>query len=338
MFASRTGLMALGVLSGLVLTSPSTADSYILATATTGGTYYPVGVALATLTKIKLEPEGGPSLSAISSAGSAENIKMLREGQVGFAILQGIYGAWARDGSGGLSDEGPQAYLRAVTALWPNVEHWVVRKEFARTGTAADFDELRGKGLSIGARNSGTEGSGRALLANLGYSPKMDFKLVYQGYEQSADGMQNRILSAANLAAGPPVPAVSRLFATMKDKVRLLSFTDEQMIRANTPRILWTRYVIPAGTYPGQTKPVRTLGQTNFLAVHENVSEADVYKIVSSLYANLPFIKSVHKATADMSLEVALAGLPVPLHPGALRFYKEAGLDVATELLPPEYP
>lgn len=317
-----------------LLAAPLSAESYILATATTGGTYYPVGVALATLTKVKLEPQGGPTLSAISSAGSAENLKLMREEQVKFAIIQGIYGAWARDGSGALETEGAQPYLRSVTTLWPNVEHWAVQRRFTETGTAADFDALRGRRLSIGARNSGTAGSGRALLSRLGFNPDVDFSLVFQGYEPSADGLQNGTLAAANLPAGPPVGAVTRAFAASSGSLKLLSFTDEQLLRANTPRALWTRYVIPAGTYPGQHEDVRTLAQPNFLAVHENTSEEDVYQIVTAIYENLAFLKAIHKATADMSLENALPGLPVPLHPGAARFYKDAGLAISPDLRP----
>ncbi len=314
------------------------AQSYILATATTGGTYYPVGVALATLTKVRLEPEGGPTLSAISSAGSAENIKLLREQQVGFAILQGIYGAWARNGSGPLAAEGPQPHLRAVTTLWPNVEHWVVRQRFAPTGTAADFETLKGERLSIGARNSGTEGSGRELLSRLGYDADADFNLVFQGYEPSADGLQNVTLAAANLPAGPPVGAVTRAFAANGDRLRILSFSDEALTRVNAPGALWTRYVIPANTYPGQDTAVPTLAQPNFLAVHQTVSDEDVYRITKAIFENLPFLMAIHKATSDMSLETALPGLPLPLHPGAARYYAEAGLTIPQDLLPPESP
>ena len=78
----------------------STNRPYILTTATTGGTYYPVGVALATITKAQLYDTKGISLSAISSAGSMENIKLMRDNQAQFAILQGIFGAWGWHGDG----------------------------------------------------------------------------------------------------------------------------------------------------------------------------------------------------------------------------------------------
>ena len=96
-------------------------SSYVLATASTGGTYYPVGVALATLTKVKLEPKHKISMSAINSAGSGENVKLLAENQAQFAILQGLYGAWAWDGTGRLKASGEQKNLRSVSMLWQNL-------------------------------------------------------------------------------------------------------------------------------------------------------------------------------------------------------------------------
>jgi TRAP transporter TAXI family solute receptor len=92
---------------GLLPHSVRAQESYILSTATTGGTYYPVGVALATLVKVKLEPKAKISLAAISSAGSGENVKLLRENQAQFAILQGLYGAWAWAGEGQVKPDGP---------------------------------------------------------------------------------------------------------------------------------------------------------------------------------------------------------------------------------------
>jgi len=88
--------------------------SYLLSTASTGGTYYPVGVALATLVKIKLQAAQKINMSAISSAGSGENIKLLRDNEVQFAILQGLFGAWAWKGSGPIEKDGPQKHLRSI--------------------------------------------------------------------------------------------------------------------------------------------------------------------------------------------------------------------------------
>ncbi|THB79384.1 MAG: TAXI family TRAP transporter solute-binding subunit, partial [Desulfobulbaceae bacterium] len=91
--------------------------NYLLATASTGGTYYPVGVAISTLTKVKLQPKQKIGMSAINSAGSGENIKLLRDNEAQFAILQGLYGYYAWNGVGPLKNDGPQKDLRSVTML-----------------------------------------------------------------------------------------------------------------------------------------------------------------------------------------------------------------------------
>ena len=198
----------------------------------------------------------------------------------------------------------------------------------------SDFDILKGRKISIGARNSGTEGSGRTILERLGYIPDKDFRLVFQGYEQSVDGLQDGRIDAANLPAGPPVSAVTRALASRSSKIRILSFSDAQMNKINSAQKLWTRYNIPKGTYPRQNKPIETLAQPNFLATHKNISDDDVYNIVSTIYNNISFLKTVHIATANMTIKNAIEGLLIPLHPGAVRFYKEKGLEIPENLIP----
>ncbi len=336
-FVSKTILTtATAAAIALSATQASAADNrnYILATASTGGTYYPVGVAIATLSKVKLEPKFGLSLSAISSAGSGENIKLLRENQAQLAILQGLYGAWAWNGEGPLESSGKQTELRSISMLWQNVEHFVLKTDLAKTGTVADLKDIEGTNhkFSIGKKNSGTEGSGRQLLKGLGVQTD-DFSLAYMGYGASADAMQNGNIDGMNTPAGVPVSAVTRLYASMGDKVQVLDFTDEQMKAANGNYKLWTRYQIPANTYPGQTKPINTVAQPNFLASRADLSEEDVYQLTKSIYENLAYLSAIHKATAVMSLEKAIAGLPVPLHPGAARYYREQGVEIPAHLI-----
>ena len=90
--------------------------------------------------------------------------------------------------------------------------------------------------------------------------------------------------------------------------------------------------VHPAGSYPGQDKDVNTISQPNFLAVNDNVDEEHVYRLTKSIYENLSFLQAIHPATKEMAIEKAIAGLPVPLHPGAKRYYKEIGLKIPSHL------
>jgi len=307
--------------------------NYLLATASTGGTYYPVGVALSTLTKVKLQPGHKISMSAISSAGSGENIKLLRDNEVQFAILQGLYGYYAWNGKGPLEKDGPQKDLRSISMLWQNVEHFTIDSNKAKTGTIADMVALKGERVSLGRKNSGTLGSNKVLLGNLGVDIDQDYELVYVGYGPSADALQNGQIVAMSTPAGVPASAVTRALASMGDKATLLSFTDQQAKKADGGLNLWTSYLIKAAAYPGLSKDVMTIAQPNFLAVRADVSEESVYLITKTIYENLPFLNAIHKATMAMSADKALAGLPMPLHPGAARYYKEIGLTIPDNLV-----
>ncbi|EKV28631.1 TRAP transporter solute receptor, TAXI family precursor [Caenispirillum salinarum AK4] len=339
---SRRGFVAATAIAGLGLglTVADVQDAraqdtnYLLATASTGGTYYPVGVALATLTKVKLQPGEGIGMSAINSAGSGENIKLIREKQAQFAILQGLYGYYAAQGVGPLEQEGKQDHLRSVSMLWQNVEHFVVDDEHRDSGTMSDFVNLpEGAKVALGRQNSGTLGSNRTILGNLGVDIDEHFDLMYAGYTPSAEALQNGQVAGISTPAGVPVGAVTQLMAAAGGSVAPLDFTDEQVAEANGEMDLWSRYTIPAGTYPGQEAEWNTIAQPNFLAVHADVPEEHVYLITKTVYENLPFLQAIHPATKAMALEKAIAGLPAPLHPGAARYYAEQGVEIPEKLM-----
>jgi len=336
MFTKATAAaVTLSVAAGIAApraTAQEAAD-YILATASTGGTYYPVGVALATLVKVKLQPDHDIGMSAINSAGSGENVRLLREDEAQFGILQGLFGYYAATGTGPLEEAGPQENLRAVSMLWQNVEHFIVDSDHAETGTVSDLAALTGQSMALGRQNSGTIGSNAALMSGLGLDIYEDFDLVFAGYGPSAEALQNGQVAGISTPAGVPVGAVSQLFATAGDGVTLLDVTDAQMAEMDGGRELWTRYTIPAGTYPGQEEDAQTIAQPNFLATNADVSEDNVYLITKTIYENLPFLQAIHPATKAMAVEKAIAGLPLPLHPGAQRYYEEVGLDIPDRLI-----
>ena len=307
--------------------------SYVLATASTGGTYYPVGVALSTLVKVKLEPKEKIGMSAISSAGSGENVRLLRENEAQFAIMQGLFGSYAATGTGPISESGPQENLRSITMLWQNVEQFVVSSDVAGDGTVGVLADLKGEGMALGRQNSGTIGSNRTLLSGLGVDMDNDYELVFAGYGPSAEALQNGQVKGIGTPAGVPTGAVSQLMAAAGDSVTPLNVTDEQLAAMDGGRNLWTRYVIPAGTYPNQDADWNTIAQPNFLATNADLPEENVYMITKTIYENLPFLQAIHPATKAMALEKAIAGLPVPLHPGAARYYSEMGVDIPDRLM-----
>ncbi len=96
---------------------------------------------------------------------------------------------------------------------------------------------------------------------------------------------------------------------------------------------LWRPYRIAAETYPGQGEDVMTIAQPNFLAVRSDVGEEDVYLMTKAIFENLPLLGSMHEATREMSLQGALSGLPLPLHPGAARYFREKELQIPADLI-----
>lgn len=307
--------------------------SYLLATASTGGTYYPVGVALATLIKQKLQPEQRIGMSAINSAGSGENLRLLRENEAQFAILAGRFGYYAWNGLGPVKADGPHKELRSVTTLGQDVAQFTIASKFAKTGTVSDLGGLKGQKMAMGQRNSGAIEANRLILGNLGIDIDKDYELFYLGYGPSADALQNGRVAGMGTPAGVPTGAVTRVFAALGDKATLLSFTPEQVKRADGGLGLWTEYKIAARTYPGLDKEVTTIAQPNFLAVRADVDEDAVYQITKTIYENLPFLNAIHKATKAMNIKRAIAGLPVPLHPGAAKYFEEIGIDIPENLV-----
>lgn len=306
-------------------------ESLIISTATTGGTYYPVGVALGTLISIKLAKQHGITATAINSAGSGENVQMLKNNEAQLGILQSLFGLNAYRGKGPYKGQAVKNF-RSITMLWENVEHFSILSKYVDSGTIMDLKGLKGK-FSIGKRGSGTEGSGRTILKALDIDPE-SLNLEFLGYNPSAQAMKDGRIVAMNTPAGPPVAAVSQLFAQMgSENVDVLDITDNQLQTIKKQYPIWNRYVLPAGTYPGQKEEIRTISQPNFLAVSPEVSKETVYLITKTIYENLPFLHNIHKATKAMSLDRAINGLPVPLHPGAVKFYKEKGIDIPDSLI-----
>ncbi|MFL2855134.1 MAG: TAXI family TRAP transporter solute-binding subunit [Pseudohongiellaceae bacterium] len=309
----------------------SRARPYVLTTATTGGTFYPVGVAIATLAHAQLYESEGISLTAISSAGSMENLKLLRDNQVQFAILQGPFGAWSWTGEGPVSR--PQTHIRSVSALWKNVEHFVLLTELTDTKFMMDLDRLDDERYVLGARNSGAEQTGRFILDTLGIDYEEKFNLAYMGYGPTSNAIQDGNIVGMNIPAGAPVSAITRAYAFMGERMTILNWTQDSLDKLNARYPLWDWYDFPPNTYPSQTEHIRTVASPNVLVTRVDIPDEVVYSITKVIWDNLATLQEIHGATNDMRPEIAIDGLGAPLHAGALRYYREVGLEIPDRLL-----
>ncbi|WP_294966728.1 TAXI family TRAP transporter solute-binding subunit [Sulfurimonas sp.] len=328
-------LLVVSAITATIVTGANAAKKetkYVIATASTGGTYYPVGVGIATIASIKLAKKHKTTFSAITSAGSGENVDMLQKGEVNFAILQGLFGSMAWQGKAKY-EGAPKKNLRSISMLWQNVEQFTIKNDYAKTGNIMDLQNLYGERFAIGGRSSGSRVSAETIMSSLNINfNKMNVQ--YLGYTPSSTALQDGKVQGMNTPSGPPTSAVTNAFASIgNDKIKVLDFNAKDLAKINANYPVWTAFNIKAGTYPGQTKDINTIAQPNLLVVTKDTPEEDVYLLTKTIYENLPFLNSVHKATKAMSIKKAIAGLPMPLHPGAARFYKEQGITIPASLL-----
>jgi uncharacterized protein len=280
----------------------------------TSGVYYPVGSALATLygenmTDVQAQVQ--------STKASVENLNLLQQGKGELALALGDSVKFAWEGNADVGFAAPLSKLRGIAAAYPN---YIQIAATADSGIKTLAD-LKGKSLSVGAPKSGTELNARAILEAAGMSYEDMAKVEYLPFAESVELQKNRQLDATLQSAGLGVASIKDLSTNMP--TQMVAIPAEVVEKLGAPFVVGT---IPAGTYEGQTEDVPTAGVMNFFVTHEDVSEETAYQMTKIMFENLPTLVAAHKSAASITLDTALSGMPIPLHPGAERYYREVGL------------
>ncbi|MFQ6184296.1 TAXI family TRAP transporter solute-binding subunit [Sinorhizobium meliloti] len=294
--------------------STGAAEFINVLTGGTSGVYYPLGVALSKIYGDKIE---GVRTQVQATKASVENLNLLQQGrgEIAFSLGDSVKLAWEGNTDAGF--KAPLDKLRGIAAIYPNYIQIMASKE-SGIKTVAD---LKGKSLSVGAPKSGTELNARAILGAAGMSYGDLGKTEYLPFAESVELMKNRQLDATLQSAGLGVSSFKDL-ATSLD-VQMVAVPEEIATKLGAPYIAAT---VPAGTYQGQDSDVQTVAVVNFLVTHSEVSDETAYQMTKQLFENIPALTAAHKAAENIRIEDALKGMPIPLHPGAERYYKEKGL------------
>ena len=308
--------IALLVTSAMSLTVGAHAAEFInVLTGGTSGIYYPMGVALSQVYG-KAIPDAKAAVQATKA--SAENLNLLQagRGEVGFTLGDALSDAWKGDAESGFAT--PLKKLRGMAGIYPNYIQIVASAE-SGIKTLAD---LKGRRISVGAPKSGTELNARAVLKAAGLSYKDFSKVEYLPFGESVELMKNRQLDVTLQSAGLGVASLRDLAVSMK--IVIVEIPPDVVAKVGDPA--YQPAVIPAGTYEGQTKDAQSIAIQNFLVTHDGVSTETVYKMTKALWENLDALVAAHAAGKGIKKESALKGMPLPLHPGAEKYYREVGM------------
>lgn len=290
-----------------------------IATGGTGGTYYPLGGMLAQLISNKATIDGKKVSATAESAGaSVANAKLLGNKEVESAfvaadILDAAYNGRAQfDGT-------PIKNLRALGALYPETVQLVTR---ANSGINS-IKDLKGKSISSGAPGSGQYQLLTDLLRVNGLT-REDVKEDSSSFSQAVDKIKDGNLDATLITAGVPTAAVTDF--ALGHNLRIVPIAGPELDVLLKEQPFYTKVTLPANTYRGQTEEVPTIAVLAVWATHDGVSDDMAYQVTKALFENLPIMGQVHVQGKNISLDTAMAVGTAPIHPGALKYYKEKGV------------
>ena len=325
-----------GLAAGIGTAHAEDVGFFRIGTAATAGSFFEIGGIIAgAVSKPADSPPcdrggscGVPGLVAVAQAtrGSLENLKLIDAGQIESGFAQADLAAWAYSGSGPFAGQPPMPRLRVIASLFPESLHLVVAGDSA----IQTVGDLKGRRVSLGEPDSGTLVTARLVLAEAGLGDG-DFTAEYLRPAQEVEGLQNGKIDAFFLVGGYPVSAIVGLASSVP--IRLVPLDPELLERVRAKYGFYRHLAIPAGTYPGVHTETPSLGFRALWLVSAQADADLVYAITRALWSSstTQLLKASDPIGAQIRLDEALLDSSVPLHPGAERFYQEAGLPVDSQ-------
>ena len=279
------------------------------------GVFSPLGVALS---QIYAKAIPNAKATAQVTKASAENLNLLQagRGELALALGDAVSNAWKGDAEAGFPNKLDK--LRGLSATYNNYIQIVANAD-SGIKTLAD---LKGKRVSVGAAKSGTELNARAIFKAAGIAYTDLAKVEYLPFGESVELMKNRQLDATLQSAGLGVSSIRDLATSVK--IVVIPVPADVITKVGDAA--YQPSVIPANTYAGQTADVATAAIPNFLVTHSGVSNELAYQMAKTMYEGIDTLYAAHNAAKVIKRENAVKGMPVPVHPGAEKYYREVGL------------
>jgi len=283
------------------------------------GVYYAVGGAVCRLLN-KDRKSHGIRCSVESTGGSGFNVNTIKAGELDFGMAQSDVHFNAYKGQGQFKDAGPYADLRAVYSVHPEPFTVLARKEL----NATKFEDLKGKRVNVGNPGSGTRASMDELLAALGWKIG-DFSLASElKADEHGPALCDNKIDAFFYGVGHPSANIQDPTTSCGAKLVSISGPAIDKLIAGNP--YYAKATIPGGMYSNNPQGAQTYGVMSTMVTSAKQPEAVVYQLVKATFDNFDEFKKLHPAFVNLKPEEMVKnGLSAPLHPGALKYYKEKG-------------
>ncbi|MBW1646443.1 MAG: TAXI family TRAP transporter solute-binding subunit [Deltaproteobacteria bacterium] len=321
-FATLTSIAILTVL--LLLAAPGSSAArtkYIsIGTGGTGGVYYPYGGGLAEIwTK---HVKGVKAIAEVTGA-SVENTRLADRGETVIGEIMGDVAYQAYYGEGKF--RGKPQKIKAMFMMYPNVYHVV---------TLADkkinsIQDLKGQRVSVGAPGSGTEFMTNLVLKSLGLTYS-DFKVSRLSFVETANALKDHSIDVGIWCVAAPTSSIMDLATT--HKIKIISFTPEEMKRITDAYGFYSPYVLPAGTYNNISKDILTPSVWNVVICSANLDEDLVYQLTKATFENQDYLIKIHPFAKHTTPQNAIEHAIIPYHPGAVKYFEEIGIKVPKKL------
>lgn len=312
-------VLALTMAVSLAACGGSGASKMTMGTGGTSGTYYAFGGVLGQYIK----NNAGIDVTVVSTDGSKANIESIDSGDYQLGTVQSDVMAYAWAGSRSFEANGKINSFRVVAGLYAEAVQLVTMNPDIKS-----VADLKGKSVSIGAPGSGVYFNAMDVLTAAGLSED-DIKPQYQSFADSTDALKDGKIDAAFIVAGAPTAAITELCTT--NSAYLVPIDGDIAAKLMADCAFYTSYVIPAGTYAGQTEDVTTVTVKATLIVSASASEDDVYNLTKAIFDNVDAIAAENGKGKELSIENATSGMAAPFHAGAAKYFAEKGVTVPTE-------
>jgi TRAP transporter TAXI family solute receptor len=286
-----------------------------IGTASTGGTWYPLGGGVANMINTYVK---GYYAAAHPSGASIENIRAIAKKQDALTLsmpdtaFQAYHGQEAFAGN-------PVKVLRGFMATYPiDIQFFTLASSPVKT-----IKDLKGKKVAVGAPGSGTEAMARYVLKVYGLTYD-DINEQFISATETAEAIKDGNIDVGIVTLGTPAPALMDLCTGRN--IRFIDIEPSVAEKINKDFPAYYPRTIPAGTYKGQDKPHHTLAWMGLFLVHQEMSDKLVYDILNAIFTHKSDLDKIHAQFKKITLENAVQGMPIPWHPGAEKFFKEKGV------------